>query len=168
MVIPTETSAGWLWPLNPTGKDLRINPNFGGIREIIYGASSSYAGLLTSVQKRASHGFQFGVSYTWSKAMDDSSATVAGDTFSNSVTSWFWFAPRISHSISDFNVTHAASINGTWQLPVSQSLHGPAAGVLRGWQLGGIVKLNSGVPTTPLIAGDPLGIQNVGSDDSCS
>ena len=30
--------------------------------------------------------------------------------------------------------------------------------------MGGIVKLNSGVPTTPLIGPDPLGIQNVGSD----
>ncbi len=164
MTIPTQTSAGWLWPYNPTGKDMRINKNFGGIREIFYNASSEYAGLLVSVQKRASHGLQFGGSYTWSKATDDSSATVAGDTFSNSVTSWFWFAPSISHAAADFNVTHAASFNATWQVPVSQSFHGPVKAVLGGWQLGGIVKLNSGVPTTPLISPDPLGIQNVGSD----
>jgi hypothetical protein len=36
--------------------------------------------------------------------------------------------------------------------------------VLRDWELGGILKLNSGVPTTPLIGGDPLGVQNSGSD----
>jgi hypothetical protein len=36
--------------------------------------------------------------------------------------------------------------------------------MLRGWQLGGILKLNSGIPTTPLIGGDPLGVQNSGSD----
>jgi hypothetical protein len=36
--------------------------------------------------------------------------------------------------------------------------------VLGGWQLGGILKLNSGVPTTPLIDGDPIGAQNSISD----
>jgi hypothetical protein len=164
MVIPTKTSAGWLWPYNPTGKDLRINPAFGGIRFMTYGTTSSYEGLQVNVQKRMSHGFQFGGSYTYAKAMDDSSATIAGDAFSNSVTSWFWFAPEISHAVSDFNITHAAAINGIWQVPVSQSIHGPAAVALRGWELGGILKLNSGVPTTPLIGGDPLGIQNTGSD----
>src|SRR5439155_8516321 len=55
-------------------------------------------------------------------------------------------------------------INGIWQVPVSPSLHGPAAAVLRGWELGGVLKMNSGIPTTPLIGGDPLGVQNSGSD----
>ena len=120
-------------------------------------------GPSVSVQKRLSHGFQFGGSYTWSKATDDSSATIAGDSFSNSVTSWFWFAPKISHAPSDFNVTHSASINGIWQVPGSPR-DGLAGAVLGGWEMGSIVKLNSGVPTTPLIGGDPLGVQNAGSD----
>src|SRR5439155_27092217 len=107
---------------------------------------------------------QFGGSYTYSKAMDDSSATIAGDAFSNSVTSWFWFASDISHAPSDFDIRHSSAINGIWQVPVSPSLHGPAATVLRGWELGGILKMNSGIPTTPLIGGDPLGVQNSGSD----
>jgi len=164
MVIPTKTSAGWLWPYNPAGKDLRINPAFGGIRFMSFGSTSSYEALQVNLQKRMSHGFQFGGSYTYSKAMDDSSATIAGDAFSNSVTSWFWFAPEISHAASDFNVTHTAAINGIWQVPVSPSLHGLAAAALRGWELGSILKLNSGIPTTPLIGGDPLGVQNAGSD----
>ncbi|PWU02528.1 MAG: hypothetical protein C5B51_20525 [Terriglobia bacterium] len=164
MVIPTKTSAGWLWPYNPTGKDLRINPNFGGIRFMFFGTGSTYEALQVNVQKRMSRGFQFGVSYTYSKAMDDSSATIAGDAFSNSVTSWFWFAPQISRSVSDFNVSNSLSINGIWQVPVSPSLHGVAAAVLRGWEMGSILKLNNGIPTTPLIGGDPLGVQNSGSD----
>ena len=168
-VIPTKTSAGYLWPYNPPNaagqtKDLRINPNFGGIRFMSYGTSSSYEALQLNLQKRLSHGFQFGGSYTYSKAMDNSSATIAGDAFSNSPANWFWFAPDISHAPSEFDVRHSASINGIWQVPMSQSLHGPAAAVLRGWELGGIVKMNSGIPTTPLIGGDPLGVQNSGGD----
>jgi Carboxypeptidase regulatory-like domain/TonB-dependent Receptor Plug Domain len=164
MVIPTHTSAGWLWPYNPTGKDLRINPNFGIIRGMQWNTSSRYDALQLSVQKRLGHGFQFGANYTYSKSMDNDSATIAGDAFSNSITTWFWFAPSISWAPSDFNFTHTAVFNALWQIPVPSSLHGPAAGVLRGWEVGGIVKANSGIPTTPLISGDPMGVQNSGSD----
>src|SRR6202166_711308 len=115
-----------------------------------------------SVQKRMSHGLQFGGTYTWSKSMDSDSATIAGDTFSNSVTSWFPWAPSLSWAPSDYNVTHSASINGIWEVPGPKS--GFARAELGGWQLGSIVKINSGTPTTPLIGGDPLGVQNNGSD----
>jgi hypothetical protein len=162
MVLPTQTSAGFLWPFNPTGKDMRINPNFGGIRFMSFGTDASYEALLFNVQKRMSHGFQFGGSYTYSKAMDNSSATIAGDAFSNSITSWFWFAPQISHAVSDFNVIHSAAINAIWQVPGPRAKF--AGAVLGGWQLGSILKLNSGIPTTPIIGGDPLKVQNNGSD----
>jgi hypothetical protein len=161
-VLPTLTSAGYMWPNNPAGKDMRINQNFGGIRYLFYGTDSSYKALQLNVQKRMSHGFQFGGSYTYSKAMDTNSATMTGDAFSNSLTHTFWFAPQITHGPSDFNFTHSAAINGIWQVP------GPRAGlplfVLGGWELGSILKLNSGAPTTIVIADDALGVQNNGSD----
>jgi Carboxypeptidase regulatory-like domain/TonB-dependent Receptor Plug Domain/TonB dependent receptor len=162
MVLPTLTSAGYLWPDNPTHKDLRINPNFGLIRGIKWNTGSTYEAGQFSVQKVLSHGFQVGGSYTYSKSMDDDSATVLGDAFSNSITTWFWFAPQISRAVSDYNFTHTAIINAMWQVP------GPRAGlgrdVLGGWEVGGIFRRNSGVPTTPLIGGDPMGVQNSGSD----
>ncbi len=159
----TPPPGRYLWPANSTPND-RINPNFGTIRGLSFGTGSSYKALEVNVQKRMSHGFRFGGGYTYSKSMDDNSSTVLGDAFSNSITTWFWFAPQISRAVSDYNFTHSAVINGIWQVPVSPSLHGPAAAVLRGWELGSILKLNSGVPTTPLIDGDPLGVQNNGSD----
>src|SRR5258706_796268 len=109
---PPPSSGGYLWPSNPLDVngntlDLRPNPNFGGIRFMSYGTGSSYQALQVNVQKRTSHNFQFGGSYTYSKSMDNDSATIAGDAFSNSITSWFWFAPQISHAVSDFNITHS-------------------------------------------------------------
>ena len=173
MVIPCPPSCGpaspqipgrVVWPFNPTGQDLRINKNFGGTRFLMFGTNSSYEGLQANVQKRMSHGFQFGGSYTYSKSMDNDSATIAGDAFANSITSWFWFNPAISRAVSDFNITHSAAINGIWDVPGWKSLHGPAGALVNGWELGSILKLNSGIPTTPLISGDPLGVENAGSD----
>jgi len=142
---------------------LRITPSFGGIRFLSWGTDASYEAVTFSVQKRMSHGFQLGGSYTYSRALDNSSATIAGDAFANSITSWFWFAPQISHAPSDFNIPRSVVINGIWQVP------GPRAGVARavlgGWEMGSILKMNSGVPMTPIIAGDPLGVQNAGSDE---
>ncbi len=162
IVIPTKTSAGYLWPYNPTHQDLRINPKLGPDRYMVFNNDPSYQSLQVNVQKRMSHGFQFGGAYTFSKGMDSSSATIAGDSFSNSVTTWFWFDPKISHARSDFDVTHSAVLNGIWQVP------GPRAGlsrlVLGGWEMGSIFKMNTGIPTTPLIGGDAIGAQNAGSD----
>src|SRR3989441_7739640 len=61
-------------------------------------------------------------------------------------------------------MTHTAAINSIWDVPGLKSLHGPAGALVNGWEMGGILKLNSGVPTTPLISGDPMGVQNNGSD----
>jgi hypothetical protein len=163
MVLPTHTSAGWLWPAHSTRND-RINPNFGLLRGLSWGTSSSYQALQLNVQKRMSRGFQFGGSYTYGTSKDSDSATILGDAFSNSITTWFWFAPSISWGPSDYNITHTASINGIWDVPGLKSVHGPAGLLVNGWELASIVKLNSGIPTTPLIAGDPMGVQNNGSD----
>jgi len=160
-VLPTLTSAGWLWPANSTLKD-KINPNFGTIRGLSWGTSSSYEALQLNVQKRMSRGFQFGGSYTYGKSRDNDSATILGDAFSNSITTWFWSAPSISWGPSDYNITHTASINGIWEVP--GHLHGPAGALVNGWEMASIVKLNSGIPTTPLIDGDPMNVQNNGSD----
>ena len=162
MVLPTKTDLGYLWPF-PAGSGTRINPNYGSIRNLSWGTDSWYDALEVGIQKRMSHGIQLQGSYTWAKAIDNDSATIAGDTFSNSITTWFNFDPKISRSVSDFNIAHSLVINGTWQVP-SGSLHGPAAAVLGGWELGGIFKANSGIPTTPVIGGDPMGVLNAGSD----
>jgi hypothetical protein len=54
------------------------------------------------------------------------------------------------------------AINAIWQVPGPRT--GFAHALLGGWETGGILKLNNGIPTTPLIAGDPMQVQNNGSD----
>jgi hypothetical protein len=136
----------------------------GIIRYLYWGSDASYNAMNLTVDKRMSHGLQFQVAYTWSKSIDDNSSTIAGDTFLNSLNSLFWFAPKSLRGLSDFNVAHSASINALWALPTPQSFNGLAKAAVGGWQVGGIFKINTGVPTTVIFNGDPMGLGNGGAD----
>src|SRR5439155_905863 len=98
---------------------------------------------------RMSHGFQVQGTYTWSKSIDTSSASVAGDTFGNSISSLDWFDLRLNRALSDFNVGRTLVVNGTWELPTPKSWSAPAQWALGGWELGLIFTASDGVPSTP-------------------
>jgi hypothetical protein len=159
LVLPTQSAAGLLWP-NPVGTGKVLNPNFGSIRGQIFSSTSFYDALELQLTKRMSHGIQTQASYTWAKSIDTSSASLAGDAFSNSISSLPWYAGTgVNRGLSDFNVGHLLVLSGTWLVPQIKSITGPAGYVVNGWQLGGIFKASDGVPFTPLFgpAGDPLG-----------
>jgi hypothetical protein len=178
MTLPTQTSAGLLFPCGPStapagtctpgidvaGNSAQFNPNLGFIRYVYWGTDSTYNALDVSLDKKMAHGLQFQVAYTWGKSLDESSSTIAGDTFSQALNSLFYFAPKSLRGLSDFNVAHTLSINTLWAIPNPQSFNGLAKAALGGWQVGGIVKYNSGIPTTPIINGDPMGLGNSGAD----
>jgi carboxypeptidase family protein/TonB-dependent receptor-like protein len=175
-----QTSAGLLFPCGPStaapgtctpgltadaaGTNAKINQTFGTIRYIYWGTDSFYDALNVSLDKRMSHGLQFQFAYTWGKSIDDSSATIAGDTFGNGLNSLYYFAPKSLRGPSDYNIGQNISVNVLWALPTPKSLNGFAKAAVGGWQIGGIVKYNNGVPTTPTIDGDPAGLGNQGSD----
>jgi hypothetical protein len=182
MALPTLTPSGYLFPCGPNpdgtlnkdgtciagnnaaGQPAKINPALGPIRYLYWGSDSFYDGMNLNIEKRMAHGLQFQVAYTWSKSIDDDSSTIAGDTFGNSLNSLYWFAPKSLRGLSDFNVSQTASINVLWALPVPKSLNGFAKSAMGGWQMGGIFKINSGIPTTAIINGDPAGLGNNGAD----
>src|ERR1700730_14056344 len=164
VVLPKLTSAGYLWP-SPIGSGTKINPNFGSIRYLNWKGSSLYDGLQMGVLKRMSHGFQVQGSFTWSRSIDNDSGVIAGDQFSQSISSSDWFDLRLTRGPSDFNVGRELVVNVTWMLPTLKSGPEPLAWVANGWQLGGIFKINDGVPFSPLFGtgGDVRGTQS--SDD---
>lgn len=188
LVIPTKTPYGYLWPqvdvlgniyvpgqcdqTDPNGSDAAqcappnpINPNFGSVRGLFYEGHSYYNAMEVQLVKRMSHGFQVQGTYTWSKSMDTSSASVAGDTFGNSISSLHWFDTRLSRGLSDFNVGRAFVVNGTWELPTPKSLSAPAQWALGGWQLGLIFTASDGAPFSATwgTGADPAG--TLSSDD---
>ena len=156
------TPYGYLFPSGANA--IKVNPNLGVIRYIYWNASSNYNGLNVNLDKKFSHGLQFQVAYTFSKSLDDTSQTIAGDTFGNGINSPWWWLPQAFYGPSDFNVGHTLTINALYTIPTPKSWNGAMKEALADWELGGIYSFNSGTPTTPDTSGDPLALLNGGAD----
>ena len=159
IVLPTQkTAQGYLWPSSggkPSGT--QVNPNVGTIRALWWMTGASYNAIVTDITARFGQNFQFKGAFTWGKSLDNSSATIAGDSFLNSVPSLDWYDTSLSYGRSDFDVAKAFALNAIYTLPDNTALTGFTGALRNGWQVGGIYKQSSGPPFTPLIGGDPLG-----------
>jgi outer membrane receptor protein involved in Fe transport len=148
IVLPTLTSAGYLWP-SPVGSGTTVNNNgLGSTHAIFFQANSFYDAMQVAVSKSMGHGLQFQNSFTWGKSIDTSSASGLGDQFGNSVSSMDWFDQKLTRARSDFNVGRTVNISVTWKLPTAKSLPGPAAFLTNGWEFGSIFTASDGVPFT--------------------
>jgi hypothetical protein len=155
-----STPYGDLFP----GGGAQVNQTMGVIRYIFWNTGSSYNALNVNIDKKFAKGYQFQVSYTYSKSLDDDSQTIAGDTFANGINSPWWWLPKAFYGPSDFNVTHTLSINALYTIPTPKSWNGAMKEALADWELGGIFTFNSGTPTTVINNGDPLNLGNSGAD----
>jgi hypothetical protein len=167
MVLPTLTSAGYLWPCDQsvnnfpikpcTGGGTLLNPNVGRIRATWWDNSSTYEGLQAGISKRMSHGIQAQGSYTYSKCMDMGSGGLLGDPYANSISSLMFFNRNGRRGLCDFNITHNFVLNYLWQVPTPDFAGGIGRRFLGGWEFGGVLVASTGSPFTVTIGGDPLG-----------
>ncbi len=156
----------------PSVQARRVYPQY-GVRTLIPAytgpagndveARSEYNGVYVSVNKRFSHGLQFGVSYTRSKfeSNNDASLGETGTDGSNQRPQSM-FDYEAEWSLSQFDVPNRFVVNYTWEVP------GPKSGflkhVLGGWQFSGITAFQSGRPFTIWTGVDSNGDGTTGSD----
>jgi hypothetical protein len=178
MVIPTLTSAGYLWPCDQTvtgfpstpctGGGTLLNPNVGRIRATWWDNSSSYHGLQAGLSKTMSHGFQVQGSYTWSKCLDNGSGGLLGDPYANSLSSLMFFNRSGRHGLCDFNIGQNFVVNYLWH-PATPKFGGEAVQhILGGWEFGGVIVVSTGSPFTAVVGGDPLGQNSTDPKDFVS
>jgi hypothetical protein len=102
--------------------------------------NSAYDGLQTQLEKRLSHNFQFGASYTWSHSLDEQSDLglfFTGNNPNNLHDSW---------ASSDFDRTNVFSADFQFQVPNAAKPHTPASYAVNDWNLTGGAILQSGEP----------------------
>jgi hypothetical protein len=162
--LPTATPFGYVWPCAPkdvngncTQAGSKLNPNVGPIRPTFWRNAGSYEGLQAGVTKKMSYGLQLQGSYNWGKCIDTGDNANLSDPFINSLSDYMYFDKRLSKGLCDFNTTQSAALSYIWTLPSPKSSAQLMSKLIGGWQLGGVLKAQTGSPFTVLIGGDPLG-----------
>ena len=100
--------------------------------------NSNYNALWVSVNKNFGNNIQFGGAYTWSKALDYNSYSLA----STSQVPQNSLFPRGDYGPADFDTRNHFSLNGVFDLPLHQNR------LVDGWELSTVTVLQSGDPFT--------------------
>jgi len=127
---------------------LKRFPGYNTVGLRTFGGSSNYHSMQAVLSKRFGSSVNFGMAYTWSKAMG--TANTYSD-FINPVCS-----RCVDYRRLNFDRTHLMVINYDWRLPGLRGSNWLIKGVTNGWQVTGITQFISGSPTQ---AG--VGIPNV-------
>jgi hypothetical protein len=146
----TRLGTNWLpASLDPTNGNkalpssfLRPYPGYGNIWWYFNGANSSYHSLQTTVRRRYRGRLNYGVVWTWSKAMDyaDDDAAGNGETVTTQMSQKVW-----NYGKAGFDHTHIFRFYYNYDLP-RLARGWLAKAVLNGWQLSGITTFQSGAP----------------------
>lgn len=161
IVLPTNPADlnQLVWP-TPAGSGTRINPNVGTINTLVWNESTVYNALLARVSREV-RSLVLGASYTWGRSIDESSSSIAGGNFTNSIQAEWPFATNLFRGPSDFNVPQNLSASLLWNLPSLRDKDNKwLSKSIDGWQFSTIYHGMSGLPYTPTIGGDPLGLLN--------
>jgi Carboxypeptidase regulatory-like domain/TonB dependent receptor len=122
-------------------------------------ANSIYHALQVRAEREFSNGLQFLVTYTWSKSIDDASASDdsfsflgGGTTGGSTLTVQNPYDLRAERAVSVFDIPHIFQASFVYELPVGRrqkfgsELNPILDAVIGGWQVNGIVRFNSGRP----------------------
>ncbi len=104
---------------------------------------SNYNGLQVSLTARSFHNLSFVAGYTYAHASDMGSVNFGALVPENSLN------PGAEYGPSNFDVRHHFTFSPTYNIPGKKS----PGQILEGWQINGIVALQSGTPWDPIDTG---------------
>ncbi len=159
--LDSQATSSWLLAKGFPANYFRPNPQFSSIFYQDAGGDSYYHGLFVALHRRYEQGVTLGLSYTFSKSIDDMSVDPTGATTSGGLsTSSFSRTPtdvhnfRLDRALSDFDNTHVLLLNLLFEFPFGQGKHFLSAApkwlneIVGGWSLTGIYTFESGEPYT--------------------
>ena len=156
---PSSLPAGTVYFASTT----YANPALANSTSWASGGVSSYNALEVDVRRQYAHGLQLRGVYTWSKNLDDGSAWNTSVSANTPAFVSFTGNPKVDYGLAATNISHAAAINGTWDLPfgTGHAVQGNASPVVEqvagGWSLSSIVTLQTGFPFSPQLGYNPTG-----------
>jgi len=125
----------------------RINPKFDAIYYTAANANSWYDAGTVSFQRRFSAGLQAAVSFTLAKALSESeTAQLAEYSGGGTGPMIYAYQPSVDKSWSGFGVAQTLNANYAYALPFGKGMTGVTGRLASGWQLTGILTVQSGQP----------------------
>jgi len=130
-----------------------IFPGFDRIFLLASEANSTYHGMAVQLNKRFANNFQFLAGYTLGRVIDDrpeainfnpggpNDALLLSDSFN----------PGADHGPGVEDVRHRFVLSGFWDLNYANRLPKARKAILGGWELSGILAVQSGVPYSGLV-----------------
>ena len=177
---PPCTSASPYFAANPTLYNVLGNPSEGGEGATVSGTKSNgtmrYNSLQAVLQKEASHGLQYQVSYTFSKCMSDNTGYYGA--WNNALSaSAYWqnvYDQRSEWAPCYYDATHVLSSYAVYDLPVGRgkmlgkNVNAVVNEVIGGWAVSPIVSFRTGWPLPVYGAQDESGTFGRGARADCS
>jgi hypothetical protein len=139
-LVTVSDDGHYLFPT--TGTIPRINPNWGRIAATLWRGVSNYHALQVNVAKRMANRWSLQGNYTWSKSIDNGTATFSDAEYGNTAGSPWPFDPKLNRGRSDFDLAHVFSLHFRWDVPAPAG--GVAKAIFGGWEMAGIVSASSG------------------------
>jgi hypothetical protein len=134
---------------------LRPYLGFAAIQQEQSNGGSNYHSLQASLQRNNARNISFGVSYTFSKSLDDSSnyRDIVPDTYNTSNL----YGP------SEYDARHMAVVNFVWALPFFREQNTLASKLVGGWRIAGVAQFQTGAPCGVGTSQDYAGVGEYGS-----
>jgi hypothetical protein len=122
--------------------------------------SSNYNSLQAKLDKRFSNGLSFLASYTWSHSIDGASVFFGSGANATTIFPQDNYNLKAERGNSDFDIRHRLSWSFTYEVP---ALHAVPKLLGAGWQVGGILTLQTGQPFS-VLTGKGLSGTGLGND----
>ncbi|MBI1357128.1 MAG: TonB-dependent receptor plug domain-containing protein [Acidobacteria bacterium] len=127
---------------------LRLFPQYDAIQYSANVASSTFHSGQAKIERRFGDGLLLLASYTFGKSIDNASDFGSGDSSEQVLDARDLARQR---GLSSFDVKHRLSSSFHYPVPLQKLWRGPRL-LVEGWQLNGIVTLQSGQPFTPYLS----------------
>ena len=150
--IPRSSSLGD--PTIPVGQLLKPFPRFTNVtfyRNNV--GNTNYNALQAKLEQRLARGFAFLVSYTRSKLIDEASSVFDATILTGPIANFpvaDSFNRKLERDLSTGDIPNVFVSSFTYQLPIGKGRKfnptGIAGAILGGWELAGVIQLQSGIP----------------------
>lgn len=122
--------------------------------------SSNYHSLQAKLDKRFSHGLSFLAAYTWSHSIDGASVFFGSGANATTIFPQDNYNLKAERGSSDFDIRHRLSLSFNYEVP---TWHAVPSVLGKGWELGGILTLQTGQPFS-VLTGAGLSGTGLGND----